>query len=204
MNQEFFLPKGPLIFELNSYSRRRVVSVPSSVSLHIPFNAYRAASLSNSTPCCGTTESKAKLPGPLWLGGLRFELGGVRSICVCWGLQKHKIRQMFCLCNRLGFKFPLLDTFLSIFPRFYSFTHLTLLLLLLFLLLQVIALKMFPVYADTWSERAPRDKWCTLARTTKSPPLAAVSTTEPRMRWDITAGLPEVGPAGQSGPTRCF
>lgn len=52
--------------------------------------------------------------------------------------------------------------------------------------LQVIALKMFPACADTWSGRAPRTKWCTSAKTTKSRPLAAASRIAPPMRWDGT------------------
>ncbi|KAF6720561.1 Anion exchange protein 2 [Oryzias melastigma] len=35
---------------------------------------------------------------------------------------------------------------------------------------QVIDLKMYPECADTWSERAPRDKWCTSGKITRSPP----------------------------------
>lgn len=52
----------------------------------------------------------------------------------------------------------------------------------LFPLLQVIALKMFLACADTWSGRAPRTKWCTSARTTRSRPLAVASRIAPPMR----------------------
>lgn len=69
-----FLLAGPLIFEFESYPWCRLVSVPSSVSLHILLNACIAGSLGNCTPCWGTTETKAKWLCPLWLGGLRFEL----------------------------------------------------------------------------------------------------------------------------------
>ena len=63
----FFLPAGPLILEFESNPRCRLVSVPSSVSLHILVNSCSAASLGNCTPCWGTTETKAvALPSLTW------------------------------------------------------------------------------------------------------------------------------------------
>lgn len=146
---------------------RRIASVASGVSPHILFWV--------TTPCKGTTETEAMCPG--WDLNFEFKV----NVCTSGAAEAQNTAVTIVFgCPIRWVACGLLLVKVGICIVIFSASHTSSCHLALF---QVIVLKMFPACAGTSSERAPRGRWCTRERTTKSRALESASRTGLRMRW---------------------